>query len=354
MTPLRILVSAAVAVAVCLPHGPASARPAVETDDAGRHVAVPARPMRVFPAGAPAAILLYTLAPELMLGWTRALTPEERRFVKEPFGDLPELGRLTGRGNSANVEEVLKRRADLILDLGSTRATFAQLADQVQAQTGVPVLLLDGRMAALPTAYRRLGRILGVGARAEQLAAEFEARLGEIDRAVSALPPERRPLVYYGRGPDGLETGGTGSINAELIEVAGGRNVAGEGIGRGNLFRASVEQILAWRPEVVLALDPAFAAAARAEPTWRSVPAVRSGQVYQVPRLPFGWFDFPPSANRLLGAIWLSRLLHPDLFADDAAAASRAFFALFYQRPLTDAEAAELLAGAAPARRARR
>ena len=51
------------------------------TDSAGRRVEVPARVERVYPAGGPAAIFLYTLAPEKMLGWTRALGPAERAFI---------------------------------------------------------------------------------------------------------------------------------------------------------------------------------------------------------------------------------------------------------------------------------
>jgi iron complex transport system substrate-binding protein len=48
------------------------------TDSAGRTVTVPAKVSRVFAAGPPAAILLYTLAPYLLIGWPRANRPEER------------------------------------------------------------------------------------------------------------------------------------------------------------------------------------------------------------------------------------------------------------------------------------
>ena len=40
------------------------ARAATVTDGAGRVVPIPAQVARVFPAGPPAAIMLYTLAPE--------------------------------------------------------------------------------------------------------------------------------------------------------------------------------------------------------------------------------------------------------------------------------------------------
>ena len=38
-------------------------------DSAGRHVTIPTAIQRVMPAGPPAAILLYALAPEKLIGW---------------------------------------------------------------------------------------------------------------------------------------------------------------------------------------------------------------------------------------------------------------------------------------------
>jgi iron complex transport system substrate-binding protein len=34
---------------------------------------------------------------------------------------------------------------------------------------------------------------------------------------------------------------------------------------------------------------------------WASVAAVRAGRVHLSPKMPFGWVDFPPSVNRLIG-----------------------------------------------------
>src|SRR5205807_5870839 len=102
---------------------------ATVTDSAGRAVAVPARLERVFPAGPPAAILLYTLAPDLLLGWPRANSAEEREFLLPDIGARPEVGRLTGRGNTANLEAVIALKPDLILDVGYVDPTYVSLAD---------------------------------------------------------------------------------------------------------------------------------------------------------------------------------------------------------------------------------
>ena len=101
----------------CSPRAPRAPRPSPTAP------AAPCRcrrgSTRVFPAGPPAAILLYTLAPELLLGWPRANRPEEREFLLPDIGARPEVGRITGRGNTANLEVVLALKPDLILDVGS-------------------------------------------------------------------------------------------------------------------------------------------------------------------------------------------------------------------------------------------
>jgi iron complex transport system substrate-binding protein len=60
---------------------PRLARAASVTDSVGRTITIPDKVERVFAAGPPAAILLYTFAPELLLGWTRSLEPAQCEFL---------------------------------------------------------------------------------------------------------------------------------------------------------------------------------------------------------------------------------------------------------------------------------
>src|SRR5262245_44496752 len=135
-------------------------------DSAGRQVEVPAKIDRVFVAGGPASVFVYTLAPEKLLGWNRPLTPQERAYIPPRYANLPTLGRLTGSGHTANVEVVLASRPDVIIDYGVVNPTYISLADRVQQQTGVPYLLFDGRLSRIPDAFIAAGRALGIGERA--------------------------------------------------------------------------------------------------------------------------------------------------------------------------------------------
>jgi len=161
------------------------------TDSAGRTVTIPETVQRVYAAGPPAAVLLYVLAPDRLIGWPRALSREDERYLPEAYRGLPETGRLTGRGNTANLEVVLRAKPDLIFDFGAVRGAHISLADRLQAQTGIPYLLIDGRFEHTATALRLMGDVLGVSDRAEQLGftREVAGELGYLngEEAVAVL-----------------------------------------------------------------------------------------------------------------------------------------------------------------------
>jgi iron complex transport system substrate-binding protein len=334
----RALLAAASAVLLV----PGRGRAATVTDGAGRAVSVPAQVSRVFPAGPPAAIMLYSLAPELLLGWPRPNGAAEREFLLPEIGGRPEVGRITGRGNTANLEAVLALKPDLILDIGDVSPTYVSLADRVQEQTGIPYALLDGRFEAAAAAYRLLGALISRGDEAESLARDAETTLRTITGRIAGTPKDRRPRVYYARGPRGLETGLGGALNMETIELLA-QNVAGGT--RGGLATVSIEQVLVWNPEVIVTIDPDFAANVARDPTWASVAAVRAGRVHLAPRLPFGWVDLPPSVNRLIGLWWLAKILYPDLFREDLRPLTRDFYRRTYHVTIDDAQIDRVLAG---------
>ena len=260
------------------------------------------------------------------------------------------LGRLTGRGNTANVETVLAVRPDVIFDYGTINPTYVSLADRIQKQTGVPYLLFDGSFDKIAAIYKSAGAALGASERGGLLSSYAERVLAEVDKRLARVPPEKRPLVYYARGPRGLQTGLKGSINVESIERIGARNVAAERIGQGSLVSVSPEQLLLWNPEIVITAEAAFAAIAATDDVWKSIKAVRDGRLYVAPEVPFPWLDSPPSVNRLIGLKWLGRVLYPEAFAEDLRVETRNFYSLFYHRAPDERQLNDLLSGTGRAR----
>src|SRR3984885_12268792 len=186
---------------------PRLAKASTLTDATGRAVAIPDKVEHIFPAGPPASLLIYTFAPDLLLGWTRNPDPPQCALLGAGACDKPEVGRLTGRGNTTNLEVLIKLKPDLILDVGTINDTYISLATRVQEQTGIPYALLDGRFDAIVPLYRKLGELTHRQQQAEEFARYAEQTIATVKGRVDKIPESQRPRVYYGRGPRGLETG---------------------------------------------------------------------------------------------------------------------------------------------------
>jgi len=340
----RTLLAAAASTAL---PGPARAARSF-TDSAGRNIELPDRIQKVFGAGGPAAVAIYCLRPDALAGWPRPPYPEERPYLTPHTRDLPEVGLITGRGDTLNLENLLRAAPDLIVDFGSVQQTYVSLAHRVQERSRIPYALIDGRFDSTPRALRMLGELLDAVPRGEELATYAEMLFAKLHMLLAKKPEAQRPSVYLARGPNGLETGLQGSINTEIIERAGGRNVAIANDGRRGIANISPEQLLLWDPDIVITWDRLFFDNLRQkkDPLWQSMRAVREGRVYLAPTAPFGWIDRPPSLNRLIGLAWLAHLLHGPDFPFDMAEEARRFYRLFYQVEMSDAELANLLAWA--------
>ena len=320
---------------------PAPARTII--DSAGRSVVIPDTISRIFAAGPPASTLLYVLAPQDMIGWVRAPRDAEKAYLMPAVRGLPELGRLTGRGDTLNLERLIAEKPDLVIDFGTINDTYRSLADRIQSQTGIPYLLIDGKFENTPAALRLLADVLGVRDRGEALARAAEETFAQVDQVLANVPTDRRPRVYLARGPEGLETGSRGSINTEIIERAGGINVV-EGLReKGGIVTVSPEQLIAWAPDTIVTLDRSFRQTVAQKPEWKPVPAVAAGRVFLAPNLPYGFIDAPPSLNRIIGLAWLLHALYPDKAPGNLREQVRSFYHLFYQVNLKDADLDHLL-----------
>jgi iron complex transport system substrate-binding protein len=281
-------------------------------DQAGRTVEVPAQVQRVYGSAPPFMVLLSTLAPQRNAALNFALPPGAARYGPANLATLPILGGVAGHGQVVNPETLLAIKPDLILGWTSRFVDHDQTVALAQ-RAGVPLLFVTlDTLADWPAAYALVGRAIGEEARAAQLGSYIRDALARVQAAVAEVPPEHRVRVYYAEQPDGLATECNTSFHAEAIELAGGVNVHRcEQTAAMGMERVSLEQVLAYDPQVIVAQEPDFAARAYADPRWAGVRAVRDKRIYFVPRLPFNWLDRPPSAMRALGIQWLAGLFLP-------------------------------------------
>jgi len=139
-------------------------------DAAGRSVAVPDAVHRVLPAGPPADLLLFSVAPDMLVGMVEPWSVAAAAYVPEAYRKLAEVPRINRNLTAADLDRLKALKPDVIVDYGDVTPAYAGIADKLQAATGIPYILLDGKLAATPATVRSLGRLLGRGDRAEAVA----------------------------------------------------------------------------------------------------------------------------------------------------------------------------------------
>jgi iron complex transport system substrate-binding protein len=304
-------------------------------DAAERYVVVPDRIGRVMTANPAADVLVFVLAPEKLLGWSAPLSPGQRAYLPAKFARLPIVGGVSRPVPAETVQIVTRMRPDLIVEAGPVSPEAAARAEQIQQQTGVPYIVLDNGIQTTPQTLRTIGAMLGAAERGNDLANYTDNAIDALRGRLLIAPADERPLVYYGRGPDGLETGLAGSQAMADIDQAGVINVAAR-LGRGELTRVTRDQIFAWNPAIIIAQQPSFYRSLQRSTTWHGLIAVANKRVYLAPGDPFGWIDDPPGVNRIIGLYWLTALFYPDQYQEDLRTNVRDFYDRFYRTKLSD------------------
>src|SRR6516164_9275506 len=270
-------------------------------DSAERYVVLPDRIGRVMAADQSAAVLVFVLAPEKLVGWSRPLSREQRAYLPAKFARLPVVGQLTGPTPTAAADAVARLHPDLIIETGIVSPDAAARVDAIQHQTKIPYILLDGGIQQTPDSLATVGAMLGVADRGQDLAFTARTAISGLRGRLLITESTERPLVYYGLGPDGLDTALAGSQVMAAIDQAGVINVAAR-LGGGELTRVTREQIFQWNPAIIIAQRRSFYNALQRDRGWRG----------------------------------LSALCYPDVYQEDLRASVREFYDQFYRIKLSD------------------
>jgi len=308
------------------------------TDMAGRTVVVPSEIRSVLCTSPPSTNLVYMVAPDRLAGWNFA---PEKGYTAEKYAALPVVGGWFGK-ETGNYENFISMHPDIVIEGYTTDggAAGATVAERQQKMEPIPVVAVEDttNSTGYSAPIRFMGDLLGEEKQAEAMISFYEGVLATVTERVASISDGERVGVYYAEGPRGLTTDPAGSSHSELIELCGGRNVADCAITPGmGMTEVSMEQIIRWDPDVILAGDPGFYAAVRTDPLWKDITAVKTGRVYLTPRTAFCWFDRPPGINRIIGIPWTAKVLYPDLFGDmNLEALVKEYHEIFIHVSLTD------------------
>ena len=182
---------------------------------------------------------------------------------------------------SAKIGEILELRPDFVVGFSDIQADIAAAL----VREGVEVWISNHRSVEGILDYvRRLGALVGAGARADAYAESLREGLAEIEAGAARLPS--RPKVYFEEWDDPPITG----IRwvAELVRIAGGDDIfperAVEPLAKGRILEDASE-VVRRAPDIILGswcgkkFRPDRVAA---RPGWDAIPAVRDGELHEV------------------------------------------------------------------------
>lgn len=313
------------------------------TDSTGREVEVPVQIDKVALSGPMAQIVLFALCPDKLVGVSNAWSTEAEQYLDEKYFTMPEIGQLYGGKGELNPETLLQSGAQVVIDVGEPKGSIAEDLDALQEQTGIPFVHITATTETTGDAYRMLGDLLNMKDEAQTLAAYCEKIY---DRTVSIAGSVEKANVLYVTGDMGQNVIAAGSYHAEILDLlTNNLAVVDEPSSKGTGNEVSMEQILTWDPDVVIFAPESIYDTVADDAAWQSVTAIKNGAYYEVPFVPYNWMGFPPSVQRYLGMMWLSKVLYPDATAEyDLFSDVQEYYKLFYHCDLTQAQFDALVA----------
>ena len=263
----------------------------------------------------------------MALGLSDRLVGIENKAASRPiysmsaphFLELPAVGTM----KECNVELIASLDPDLVI----MPKKLAQSAETL-TELGLDVLLVAPEdHEALCDMISLIGAACGVQERAQQLISYYDSKTTVLS---SLTAQANKPTVYMGGNSSYLTAAPAGMYQSSLIELAGGVNAAAALEGD-YWTEVSYETILAYNPEVIIIPSGADYTAEdiRNDAQLSALTAVKNGAIYTMPSGIEEWDSPIPSG--ILGAMWLTSVLHPDLYtADTFAADATHFYETFY------------------------
>ena len=276
---------------------PVPAAAGLAVDQLERRVAVPDDPQRVISLAPSITEIVFALEQGNRL---KAVT----RYSDYPHEatQLPRIGSYV----RLDIERIVALNPDLCIATkdGNPKAIVDRLTS-----LNIPVYVVDPHsLNTILETIREIGAILNADDRAITLTTSMRARVKRVKSRVARV--NHRPRVFFQIGVSPIVSVGTETFIHELIEIAGGKNLA-----EGPLAypRFSREQVLTLKPEVLIitsmARQAVFEQVKAQWRRWPSIPAVRDDRIHLVDS---DLFD-RPSPRLVSGLELLIRLIHPEL-----------------------------------------
>ncbi|WP_027356186.1 iron ABC transporter substrate-binding protein [Desulfofundulus thermocisternus] len=315
---------------------------AVVTDLAGRQVEVPVPANKVVAIG-PGALRLvcYVNGADKVVGVENLekQQPTGRPYIlaHPELKDLPTIGQ-GGPDSTPDAEKLVSVRPDVIFVAYLVDKTRA---DELQAKTGIPVVVLSyGRLATFDEdVYKSLeliGKITGSEERAREVVDYLKKCQQDLHERTKDIPEDKKPGVYVGalgmKGVNGIES--TQAKYPPFVAV-NARNVVDE-TGKTGSVMIDKEKLLEWDPDIIF-IDEGGLNLVREDykknpQFYQSLKAVKTGRVYG--QIPYNYYT-TNIGTAIADAYYAGKVIYPEQFKDiDPARKADEIYQFLLGKPL--------------------
>ena len=273
----------------------------------------------------------------IALGLKDKLVATEEKIDKRPIYKLaaPELIGTIGNVGSAkafDLEACIDAEPDLVILPKKAKDYAATLAEM-----GIPAIVVNPEShEGLVGMITLIGRLTGAEEKAAALISYYDKVMKKVEELTANIADADKPTVYICGTSSYLTTAPKDMYQASVIASAGGKN-AGDFLEGDSWLDISYEQGIAMNPDVIIIPkkkktkgQPDFTAdEVLADEQLKEIIAVKNGAVYNMPTGFEAWDSPVPSG--VLGMLWMTAKLHPEVYTMEEFAADAAdFYKTFY------------------------
>ncbi len=267
-------------------------------DNFGREVTIPKKPERIVSTAPSSTEILFTLGlGDKVVGVTKYCDFPEDAKEKEKIGGF----------STVDVERIVALKPDLVVAASGNGDEVIQMMEDLN----LSVIVLDPKnIDDILNNILLIGKTTGTEKDALRVVDKLEDRIKVITSKTVTLSEIEKPKVFYVLWNDPLMSAGSGTFADDLMEMAGGINIASELEGHKSI---SLETVINKNPQVIIAsvgMDPVTLEYAMNEPRLKGTVAVKNENIYGINS------DIVNRPGpRIIDALEeFARLIHPDLF----------------------------------------
>ena len=245
---------------------------------------------------------------------------------------LDQGDKIKGIGKSEDFLEVLEPGLAECADVGKGVADIEALAElkpdiffhkshdpetlEAVEALGIPSVGIDVETPeAMIVAMDVLGKVCGEEEKAQQLMEYYNEKLKDAEERTSAITEKKTAVIM---GSSIGKVADATMLQGEMIERAGGINVAAEVEATELWPTAGTEQIFSWNPDYIFITGSESAVYGvddiLNDPAWSEMKAVKNKNVYIMPAAVDSW-EFPGVVSTL-GIDYMMHVMYPELMTD--------------------------------------